>query len=256
MPALALLAALAWRFWPGRAPLPYEGVNDPPAGLPARPRPDAGLRLPADAAPADAVPLPGAAATSATELVDVTTLAPSLVIDLRYATPDNFLGRAVYPPGARALLRRDAAERLARVQAGLRARGLGLKIFDAYRPLAVQRAMWALVPDPRYVADPARGGRHNRAAAVDVTLVDATGRELSMPTAFDDFSPRAAADAPAGREAAAHRAILRTAMEAEGFTVMPTEWWHFDAPGWAGLSVLDVPVAATPPRSPDAAPSR
>ena len=186
------------------------------------------------------------------ELVDVATLDPTIRLDLRYAGPDNFTGLAVYP-AARCLLRRDAAERLVRVQRRLQADGLGLLLWDCYRPFSIQERFWALVPDARYVARPERragqpitGSKHNRGAAVDVTLVDAAGTPLRMPTGFDDFSARAHRGAPAPRAARANAARLEAAMTAEGFEPFPTEWWHFDAPGWQGYGLLDAPFAATP----------
>jgi D-alanyl-D-alanine dipeptidase len=182
------------------------------------------------------------------ELVDVAVLAPTIRLDLRYATRDNFTGVAVYP-AARCLLRRDAAERLARVQRALRAEGLGLMVWDCYRPFSVQERFWALVPDERYVARPVRrdgrpveGSKHNRGAAVDVTLVDAAGRPLPMPTGFDDFSERAHRGAPAAPAARANASRLEAAMAAEGFEPLATEWWHFDAPGWRSDPLLDVPL--------------
>ncbi len=191
-------------------------------------------------------PAPGPAAV---ELVDVAALDPTIVLDMRYAGPDNFAGVAIYP-AARCLLRRDAAERLVRVQRRLRAGGLGLRVWDCYRPFSVQERFWALVPDERYVARPERrdgrpvaGSKHNRGAAVDVTLVDRAGAPLAMPTDFDDFSARAhrgAAATPAARENAAR---LEAAMVAEGFEPLATEWWHFDAPGWQAHTLLDQPLA-------------
>ena len=185
----------------------------------------------------------------APDLVDITTVDPTIRLDLRYATRDNFTGVALYP-AARCLLRRDAAERLARVQRRLQADGFGLLVWDCYRPLAVQERFWALVPDERYVARPQRengrplaGSKHNRGAAVDVTLVDAAGRPLAMPSGFDDFSERAHRDAANVKPAArANAARLESAMTAEGFQPLPTEWWHFDAPGWQGYELLDVPL--------------
>jgi D-alanyl-D-alanine dipeptidase len=178
--------------------------------------------------------------------VDVQQLEPSLVLDVRYATTNNFLRRAVYPV-ARVLLRRPVAERLVAAHRRLQASGLRLKVYDGYRPLSVQRQMWSLLPDPRYVADPAQGSRHNRGAAVDVTLVDGQGRELELPTAYDDFTPRAAADAPTTATAARNRAVLQQAMEAEGFRRLASEWWHFDGPGADGYGLVDVPLTATAP---------
>ena len=143
-------------------------------------------------------------------------------------------------PVARTYLRRSAMERLSRVQDRLARQGLGLVVWDAFRPLAVQRAMWAILPDPNFVADPARGSRHNRGAAVDVGLVDYAGRALAMPTAHDDFSERAGRDyAELPPLLIERRERLRAAMEAEGFTTISSEWWHYDAPGWEQLPLLD-----------------
>jgi len=182
-------------------------------------------------------------------LVDVRTLDASIAVEMPYATTANFTGVRLYPR-SRCLLRPDVAERLVRVQRRLRADGVGLLAWDCYRQFAVQRRLWALVPDARYVAEPVvaangrpvAGSKHNRGAAVDVTLVDATGRRLEMPTAFDDFTERAHRDArdwsPVAR---ANAARLEAAMVAEGFLPFPTEWWHFDAPGWERYELLDAP---------------
>lgn len=173
------------------------------------------------------------------ELVDLSTIDPTFVIDARYATTDNVTGRRLVPSGT-IFLERSAAERLARVQASLRHHGLRLKVFDGYRPLAVQRALWRVKPDARYVADPAKGSRHNRGSAVDVTLVDGAGHELAMPSAFDEFGERSHLDfTDATPEALEHRELLQKVMRAEGFMPMPTEWWHFDAPGWRAFPVMD-----------------
>lgn len=175
-------------------------------------------------------------------LVDVAAVDSRILVDIRYATPDNFMGRVLYPVN-RCLLRQSVARRLSRVQDDLAERGLGLKIHDGYRPLGVQKLMWEVMPDERYVADPAKGSRHNRGAAVDVTLVDAAGRDLPMPSAYDEFSERAHRGfAEGGVEARHNRDLLIAAMERRGFTGLATEWWHFDAPGWRQYAVLDVPL--------------
>lgn len=181
--------------------------------------------------------------------VDVRRLDPSIRLDVRYATTANFTGVAVYPV-ARCLLRREVAARLVRVQARLRAQGLGLLVWDCYRPFSVQQRFWALVPDARYVAEPVvrdgrpvEGSKHNRGAAVDVTLVDATGTPLVMPTDYDDFGPRAHWDATDwSPEARHHAGLLERAMTAEGFAPLPTEWWHYDGPGWQRYDLADVPL--------------
>lgn len=177
-------------------------------------------------------------------LVDLARYDPRIVLDIRYATPDNFMGRAVYPRAC-CHVRASVAGRLRAVQDDLARDGLGLKVFDGFRPLWVQREMWRLVPNPRYVADPAVGSRHNRGAAVDVTLVDAAGRELAMPTAFDDFSPAAHRAWRGGDpRALANRERLERAMFAHGFVGMDSEWWHFDADNWRNYPI--VPDGAEP----------
>jgi D-alanyl-D-alanine dipeptidase len=177
-----------------------------------------------------------------TSLVDLAALDTTLRFDIRYATADNFTGVAVYP-AARALLRHEAAVALLAVQQELRAEGPGLLIWDAYRPLSVQRVFWSLVPDERYVADPAKGSRHNRGAAVDLTLCDLEGRPLPMPTAFDDFSERAHRAARGWTEEQQRNCEhLQSAMERHGFTGLPTEWWHYDLLDWQRYVVLDTPL--------------
>jgi D-alanyl-D-alanine dipeptidase len=189
---------------------------------------------------AAAPPAPGAA-----PLVDVALLIPRAVLDLRYATPDNFTGRALYPV-ARCLLQPEVAARLARAAAKLERRGYRLRLYDCYRPLSVQRAMWEAVPRVGFVADPKTGSLHNRGAAVDVGLSAQDGSELEMPTRFDSFERKARAWATAGipPEARRHRDRLRAAMEAEGFAVNPLEWWHFDADGALEHPLLDLPLTA------------
>ena len=173
------------------------------------------------------------------DFVDISELDGSLVLDIRYATPRNFTGKVMYPV-ARCLLRRDAALRLIKVEQRLRAQGCRLIIFDGYRPLSVQKKFWNILPDERYVADPAKGSRHNRGAAVDVTLADLAGNPLAMPSDYDDFSEKAHRDyAGASLEAKKNCALLEAAMKAEGFDPFPTEWWHFDAPGWERYPVSD-----------------
>lgn len=149
---------------------------------------------------------------------------------------------AMYPPSARAFLRPKVAEKLARVQTRLEKEGLGLKVFDAYRPLSVQKLMWARVPVEGYVANPAKGSNHNRGAAVDLTLVDKDGRELPMPSGYDEFTERAHRAYKGGtEEERINRQILEDAMQAEGFRGITTEWWHFDDLEAKSYPVLDEP---------------
>lgn len=185
-----------------------------------------------------------ATATPRPTFVDVKTLAPAIRIDMRYTQPENFLKKAVYPACARCVLREETAAAVARVQASLEKEGLSLVMWDCYRPPAVQKAMWKIVPDARFVADPKKGSMHNRGGAVDVTLAGADGKPLEMPTAHDDFSGKAAPDAPASEVATKNRATLRVAMETEGFTINPHEWWHFNYPGSPSWPIVDQPLCA------------
>lgn len=174
--------------------------------------------------------------------MDFTVLHPAAILDIRYATPNNFTGKVVYPK-ARCLLREPVARRLAAVARDLESKGLRIKVYDCYRPLSVQRRFWELVPDPRYVADPKKGSRHNRGAAVDLTLADAEGNELEMPTAYDDFSEKAHRGAKGtASAAAANSRQLEDAMRRHGFKAIATEWWHFDAAGWERYGLLDEPL--------------
>jgi CubicO group peptidase (beta-lactamase class C family)/D-alanyl-D-alanine dipeptidase len=176
----------------------------------------------------------------ASDLVEVVTLDPSIRLDVRYATTNNFLRTPLYA-SARAFLQRPAAEALVRVQHALRARGYGLLIHDAYRPWYVTKMFWDATPDSQkvFVADPAAGSRHNRGAAVDLTLIDLrTGAPVEMTGGYDEFSPRSY---PAYRGGTGlqrwHRELLRHAMEAEGFRVYDAEWWHFDYGEWRSYAI-------------------
>jgi zinc D-Ala-D-Ala dipeptidase len=172
----------------------------------------------------------------------LTQIDAKIRVEMRYASEDNFTHKRLYA-AARCLLRREAAAALALVQQDLAKDGLGLKVFDCYRPLSVQKVLWSIVPDERYVANPQKGSRHNRGAAVDLTLVDARGRELPMPTAFDDFTDKAHRDymdLPA--EVLRNRARLEAAMKRRGFQPFATEWWHFDFRGWEQYPLLDEPL--------------
>jgi D-alanyl-D-alanine dipeptidase len=174
------------------------------------------------------------------DLVDVLSVNPAIRLDMRYATEDNFTGRRLYS-SARCFLRPAVAARLGRAQRELETIGRGLKVFDCYRPLSVQRAMWKIVPDERYVANPLQGSRHNRAAAVDLTLIDANGETLPMPTGYDDFSERAHREymnLPAS--VILNRTLLERVMTRAGFIGLPTEWWHFDAADWEDYDLLDL----------------
>lgn len=172
-------------------------------------------------------------------LINIKDIAPGIRVEMRYASKNNFTGTQLYT-GEECLLCEPAAERLARVQKNLEEQGLGLKVWDCYRPLSIQKKLWDLVPDPRYVADPKTGSRHNRGASVDLTLVDKNGVELPMPTLFDEFSEKAHRsynDLPDNVKK--NRQLLQDAMEKEGFIGLETEWWHFDAPEWSQYALRD-----------------
>jgi D-alanyl-D-alanine dipeptidase len=177
------------------------------------------------------------------DLVELVTLDPTIRLDIRYATPNNFLGVPVYTE-ARAFLQRPAAEALVRANQALKPQGYGLLVHDGYRPWYVTKIFWeATPPDKReFVADPAQGSKHNRGCAVDVTLYELkTGKPVRMPSLYDEMSPRAYSDYAGGTEnERALRALLRRTLEAEGFAVIPEEWWHFDYRDWSSYGVQNV----------------
>jgi CubicO group peptidase (beta-lactamase class C family)/D-alanyl-D-alanine dipeptidase len=179
------------------------------------------------------------------DLVELSSLDPTLKLDVRYATSDNFLGTPVYPVAV-AKMQRPAAEALVRVHRALAAKGFGLWVFDAYRPWSVTKVFFEATPQElrHFVADPSQGSRHNRGCAVDLTLYDrATGAVVEMPSGFDEFTARAYPDYPGGTSRQRHcREVLRRAMEAEGFTVYEHEWWHFDYAEWRRYPVGNVPL--------------
>jgi zinc D-Ala-D-Ala dipeptidase len=168
------------------------------------------------------------AADSNLILMNVQTYIPGIRSDIRYATSDNFTRQVLYPRSA-VYLRLPAAKALKAIQGELGKKGLGLLIFDGYRPYSVTEKMWEIVPDDRYAADPRSGSGHNRGVAVDLTIVDLrTGKPLAMPTDFDDFTEKAHHDyVPADSAVAAHRRLLKSMMEQHGFVPLPTEWWHY-----------------------------
>jgi zinc D-Ala-D-Ala dipeptidase len=176
------------------------------------------------------------------KLVELVKLDPTFRLDIRYATPHNFMGRPVYTE-ARAFLQMPAAEALVRAHGKAKEKGYGLLIFDAYRPWHVTKLFWDTFPQFKdYLADPAKGSRHNRGCAVDLTFFDLkTGKEVEMPSPFDDFTERAHPDYQGGTEPQRKaRDLLRTLMESEGFAVYENEWWHFDYEGWREYAIQDV----------------
>jgi D-alanyl-D-alanine dipeptidase len=179
------------------------------------------------------------------ELVELTTLDATIRLDIRYATSNNFLSTLLYTQ-ARAFMQRPAAEAVVRVHRALAAEGYGLLIHDAYRPWYITKVFWDATPPSQheFVADPSQGSRHNRGCAVDLTLFDRrTGQPVEMPSLYDEFTPRASPSYAGGSaEARARRDRLRRAMEAEGFAVYESEWWHFDFADWRQYPVLDRPL--------------
>ena len=177
------------------------------------------------------------------DLVELTALDPSIRLDVRYASADNFLSTPVYTQ-ARAFLQRPAAQALVRAHAALKPRGYGLLIHDAYRPWWVTKVFWEATPaDKReFVADPAQGSRHNRGCAVDLTLYSlADGRAVEMPSLYDEMSERAYPRYRGGSdEQRARRDLLRRTMEAQGFEVFASEWWHFDHRDWKRYPILNL----------------
>ena len=176
------------------------------------------------------------------DLVELRSLDPTLRYDIRYATTNNFMS-AVFYSQARAFLQRPAAEAVVRAHRKLNTLGYGLLIHDAYRPWYVTKMFWDATPDSLhdFVADPRAGSRHNRGAAVDLTLYELrTGQVIEMPSGYDEFSSRAYPDYPGGTDRQRwHRDLLRRVLEAEGFRVYNFEWWHFDYQDWRRYPVLN-----------------
>ena len=190
------------------------------------------LPLSAYCSVADEWNLPKITLTERYGLVNVATI-PGIRFDIRYATENNFMSSAIYPEAA-CYLRKEAAAALQDVQNELASIGLGVKVFDGYRPLSVQQAMWNRIQDERYVSNPkVDQGRHTRGTAVDLTIVDLHGQELEMPTPFDDCTELAHSNNQSVSEAAKkNRSLLKEVMERHHFVQLPSEWWHFDYEGW------------------------
>ena len=178
------------------------------------------------------------------DLVELVKLDPTIRLDIRYATRNNFLGKRVYKQ-ARAFLQRPAAEALVRVNQKLRTLGFGLVVFDGYRPWSVTKAFWDATPEDKkiFVADPSQGSRHNRGCAVDLSMFDlATGKQVQMPGEYDEMTERSHINYEcASPEAKRLRGILRDAMESEGFAVYEPEWWHYDYKDWKEYPIVNVP---------------
>jgi len=179
----------------------------------------------------------------APDLVELIKLDPTLRLDIRYATSNNFLGRPVYKE-ARAFLQRPAAEALLRAHQKLKSQGYGLLIFDGYRPWSVTKIFWDATPADKkeFVADPKQGSRHNRGCAVDLTMFDLnTGKQVEMPGGYDEMTERSHINYSGGSEDSRRvRDILRAAMESEGFVVYEPEWWHYDYRDWQKYPILNL----------------
>jgi zinc D-Ala-D-Ala dipeptidase len=182
-------------------------------------------------------------ATRAADLVELVKLDPTIKLDIRYAGTNNFVGKPVYKE-ARAFLQRPAAEALVAAHRDLAAHGYGLLIHDGYRPWAITKLFWEVTPPAlrEFVADPATGSKHNRGAAVDLSMYDrALGTAVTMPSEYDEFSKRAYPDYRGGPpDARGRRDLLRTVMERHGFNVEPNEWWHFNYKDWREYPILDI----------------
>lgn len=180
---------------------------------------------------------------STREMVEVKTMIPSVLYELRYAGTDNFMKTRMYPGRTRhTFLRLNAARALLAASEKLREKGIGIKIWDAYRPYSVTERFWEMVKDERYVANPAKGSGHNRGVAVDLTLVDLkTGRELDMGTGFDNFSDTAHHVYTLLPEPVLqNRKLLKQTMESAGFVAFDSEWWHYSLPNGSQYEILDI----------------
>jgi len=180
------------------------------------------------------------------DLVELIKLDPTFKLDIRYATDNNLVGRPVYTE-ARAFLQRPAAEALVKINSELKPLGFGLMIFDGYRPWSVTKTFWDITPeeDKKFVADPKKGSRHNRGCAIDLTLYDlVTGEEIPMTGVYDEMSERSYPDYNGGTDAQREmRDLLRSKMEAKGFTVYEYEWWHFDYRDWQKYRIENEPFS-------------
>ncbi len=178
------------------------------------------------------------------DLVELVKLDSTIKLDIRYATSKNFMKRRMYTQ-ARAFLQKPAAEAVVRVNRNLHKRGLGLLVFDGYRPWSVTKQFWDETPPQKrnFVADPQKGSKHNRGCAIDLSLYDLkSGKEIKMPTPYDDFTEKASPHYNGGSPGQRRmRDVLRSAMEEGGFTVDPGEWWHFDYKDWREYRVLNIP---------------
>lgn len=176
------------------------------------------------------------------QLVELKKVIPGIVLDIRYATTNNFMKLAVYRQ-ARAFARKPVAEQLKKIQQELNKKGYGLKIYDGYRPYTATKTLYIKAKNKNFVAHPEKGSRHNRGCAIDLSLIYLkTGKDVPMPTPYDSFSPSAAATyANLPPDILKNRELLINVMQAHGFKVLSNEWWHFDFNGWKDYEILDIP---------------
>ena len=180
------------------------------------------------------------------ELRELVKLDPTIKLDIRYATRNNFLGRPVYKE-ARAFLQKPAAEALVRAHQKLKEKGYGIVVHDGYRPWSVTKIFWDVTPADKkiFVADPSQGSRHNRGCAVDLSLYELkSGKIVQMPSEYDEMTERAHINYACGTPEAKHlREMLRSAMESEGFAVYEPEWWHYDYKDWKEYPIQNIPFS-------------
>jgi D-alanyl-D-alanine dipeptidase len=195
---------------------------------------------------AQSVPPKDPNATRTADLVELIKLDPTIKLEIRYATTNNFTGKKVYPE-ARAFLQRPAAQELVAAHRELAREGYGLLIHDGYRPWSITKVFWEVTPPQlrEFVADPATGSKHNRGCAVDLTMYELkSGKAVEMPSGYDEMTPRAYPNYDGGpADARARRDLLRAVMERHGFTVEPNEWWHFNYKDWREYPILDISFA-------------
>ena len=183
------------------------------------------------------------ASDSNKRMIDLQHIIPDIILDLRYATANNFMHKKLYPPVTATYIRLPAAKALQNIQIELSKLGFGLKIYDAYRPYSVTEKMWEPIKDDRYVADPKKGSGHNRGIAVDLTIIDLkTKQELPMGTGYDNFSDTAHQSFTAlPQNILQNRNLLNTLMQKYGFRPFETEWWHYSLPDPSKYEILDIP---------------
>ena len=176
------------------------------------------------------------------ELVEIKKAIPNITLDIRYATKNNFMKQVMYKQ-ARAFARKPVVASLKKIQQELNKKGYGLKIFDGYRPYATTVEFYKKASDKNFVADPAKGSKHNRGCAVDLTLINLkTGKEIAMATPYDSFSAAAAANyEPVNQEVRKNRNFLIRIMKKYGLNVLKNEWWHYDFSGWQNYPLMNIP---------------